>query len=66
MKKIPVIVKDYTERECKEIALIENLQRSDLNPIEEAVAFSNLINEYNLSQEELCKYFEQKQICNCK
>ena len=53
MKKIPVIVKDYTERECKEIALIENLQRSDLNPIEEAVAFSNLINEYNLSQEEL-------------
>lgn len=53
MKKIPVIVKDYTERECKEIALIENLQRSDLNPIEEAIAFSNLINEYNLSQEEL-------------
>ena len=53
MKKIPVIVKDYTEKECKEIALIENLQRSDLNPIEEAVAFSNLINEYNLSQEEL-------------
>lgn len=53
MKKIPAIVKDYTERECKEIALIENLQRSDLNPIEEAVAFSNLINEYNLSQEEL-------------
>ena len=53
LKKIPVIVKDYTEKECKEIALIENLQREDLNPIEEAVAFRKLIDEYNLSQEEL-------------
>ncbi len=53
LKKIPVIVKDYTEKECKEIALIENLQRENLNPIEEAVAFRKLIDEYNLSQEEL-------------
>ena len=53
LKQIPVIVKDYTEKECKEIALIENLQRSDLNPIEEATAFRKLIDEYNLSQEEL-------------
>ncbi len=53
LKKIPVIIKDYTEKECKEIALIENLQREDLNPIEEAVAFRKLIDEYNLSQEEL-------------
>lgn len=55
LKKIPVLVKDYDEKECKEIALIENIQRSDLNPIEEAIAYSNLINEYNLSQEELSK-----------
>ncbi|MDE6967200.1 MAG: ParB/RepB/Spo0J family partition protein [Clostridia bacterium] len=53
LKKIPVIVKDYTEKECKEIALIENLQREDLNPIEEAIAFRKLIDEYDLSQEEL-------------
>lgn len=53
LKKIPVIIKDYSEKECKEIALIENLQREDLNPIEEAVAFRKLIDEYNLSQEEL-------------
>ena len=53
LKKIPVIVKEYTEKECKEIALIENLQREDLNPIEEAVALRKLIDEYNLSQEEL-------------
>ena len=53
LKQIPVIVKDYTEKECKEIALIENLQRSDLNTIEEATAFRKLIDEYNLSQEEL-------------
>ncbi len=53
LKQIPVIVKDYSEKECKEIALIENLQREDLNPIEEAMAFRKLIDEYDLSQEEL-------------
>lgn len=55
LSKIPVLVKEYNDKECKEIALIENIQRSDLNPIEEAIAYSNLINEYNLSQEELSK-----------
>lgn len=53
LTKIPVIIKDYSDKECKEIALIENLQREDLNAIEEAVAYKKLIDEYDLSQEEL-------------
>lgn len=55
LKKIPVIVKDITPREIMEIALIENLQREDLNPIEEAEAFQRLIEEHSLTQEEVAK-----------
>ena len=51
--KIPAIVKNYTEREIKEVSLIENLQREDLNPIEAANAMRQLMDEYNLTQEEL-------------
>lgn len=51
LKKVPVVVKDFTEREMSEIAIIENLQREDLNPIESARAIQNLIDEYNLTQE---------------
>jgi len=53
LKTIPVIIKELSERQVMEIALIENLQREDLNPIEEAEAFERLLNEYNLTQEEL-------------
>ena len=53
LKKIPVIIKNISEQDRKEIALIENIQREDLNSIEEAVAMRSLINEYGLSQEEL-------------
>lgn len=53
LKSIPVIIKELTNKQVMEIALIENLQREDLNPIEEAEAFEKLINEYNLTQEEL-------------
>lgn len=53
LSEVPVIVRDYTEQEAAEIALIENIQRQDLNPIEEAVAYQKLINEYNLKQEEV-------------
>ena len=50
---IPAIVKEYDERRIKEISLIENLQREDLNPIEAATAMKQLMDDYNLTQEEL-------------
>ena len=53
MDKIPAIVKNYSERQIKEISLIENLQREDLNPIEAAYAMRALMTDYGLSQEEL-------------
>lgn len=55
LKKVPVIIKDYSSREIMEIALIENIQRQDLNPIEEALAYKNLIDEYNLKQDEVAE-----------
>ena len=51
IKEIPVIVKEYTEQEVLEIALIENIQRENLNPIEEAMAFKQLLTVYNLKQD---------------
>ncbi|QGP91926.1 Stage 0 sporulation protein J [Neomoorella glycerini] len=53
LKEIPAIIKDLDARETAEIALIENLQREDLNPLEEAEAYQALINEHNLTQEEI-------------
>ncbi|MBR5137727.1 MAG: ParB/RepB/Spo0J family partition protein [Clostridia bacterium] len=55
LKKIPAIIKDYSERELMEVSLIENIQREDLNPIEEAEAYEKLIEEYNFTQENLGK-----------
>lgn len=55
MKKVPAIVKEYSTQEVMEIALIENIQREDLNPIEEALAYQKLIAEYNLKQDELAE-----------
>lgn len=55
IKEIPVIIKDYTEQEVMEISLIENIQREDLNPIEEALAFRNLLEEYHLKQDEVAE-----------
>ena len=55
LKEVPVIIKDYTDKEIMEIALIENIQREDLNPIEEAMAYESLIKEYDLLQEELAE-----------
>ncbi|MCE5285269.1 MAG: ParB/RepB/Spo0J family partition protein [Pelosinus sp.] len=55
LKTIPVVVKDYTDAEMTEIALIENLQRQDLNPIEEAMAYRRLMNEFGLTQEEVAR-----------
>lgn len=53
IKRIPAVIKDVSEREMAEIALIENIQREDLNPVEEAVAYKTLIEEHGLTQEEL-------------
>lgn len=52
LKEVPVIIKDYTEKEALLVALIENVQREDLNPIEEAMAYKRLMEEYGLTQEE--------------
>lgn len=55
IKEIPVIVKDYSKQEIVEIALIENIQRENLNPIEEAMAFKRLLTEFNLKQDEVAE-----------
>ena len=55
LKTVPVIVKNYSERQIKEISLIENLQREDLNPIEAASAMRSLMDDYGLTQEELAE-----------
>ncbi len=53
LSTVPVIVKNYNERQIKEISLIENLQREDLNPIEAATAMRSLMDDYGMTQEEL-------------
>ena len=53
LDKVPVIIKNYDEKQIKEISLIENLQREDLNPIEAATAMRSLMNDYGMTQEDL-------------
>ena len=55
LKEIPVIIRNYSEQEIMEISLIENIQREDLNPIEEAQAFKRLLTEFNLKQAEVAE-----------
>ncbi|MFA9463452.1 MAG: ParB/RepB/Spo0J family partition protein [Velocimicrobium sp.] len=55
LKEIPVVIKDYTEQEIVEIAIIENIQREDLNPIEEAMAYQRLLKEFDLKQDEVAE-----------
>ena len=55
LKEVPAIIKHYTEKEIVEISLIENIQREDLNPIEEAVAYKRLLDEFNMKQEEIAR-----------
>lgn len=55
LKEIPVIIKNLTEQEIVEISLIENIQREDLNPIEEAQAYKRLLTEFNLKQDEVAE-----------
>lgn len=67
LDKIPAIIRNYTERERKEIALIENIQREDLNSIEEALAYKSLIEECKITQDELAKVLGKSRpaITNC-
>ena len=55
LKEVPVIVKDYTKQEIVEISLIENIQRENLNPIEEAMAYKRLLEEFDLKQDEVAE-----------
>ena len=55
LTKIPAVIREYTDKEIMEVSLIENIQRQDLNPIEEAVAFKKLIDEYKMKQDELAE-----------
>jgi len=55
LKEVPVIIREYTEQEIEEISLIENLQREDLNPIEEAQAYKRLMDKFDLKQDELAE-----------
>ena len=55
LSEVPVVIKDYDDQQIVEIALIENIQREDLNPIEEALAYDRLIKEFNLKQDEVAE-----------
>lgn len=55
LKEVPVIIKSFTEQEIVEISLIENIQREDLNPIEEALAYKRLLTEFSLTQDEVAE-----------
>lgn len=55
LKEVPVIIKNLSEQEIVEISLIENIQREDLNPIEEAQAYKKLLTEFNLKQDEVAE-----------
>ena len=55
LKEVPVIIRDYTDQEIVEVSLIENIQREDLNPIEEAQAYKRLLTEFNLKQDEVAE-----------
>ena len=53
LEKVPIIVKNVSDRKARELALVENIQREDLNPIEEAISLKTLMEEYKLTQQEL-------------
>ena len=57
LKTIPAIIKNFNDQEMMEIALIENIQRENLNPIEEAMAYDNILKSSNMTQDELAKKF---------
>lgn len=62
VKEIPVVVKDYSDQQVMEIALIENIQREDLNAIEEAEAYDRLIRDFNLKQDEVAERVSKSRV----
>lgn len=62
LKEVPAIIKDYTPQEVVEIALIENIQREDLNAIEEAQTYQRLINDFNLKQDEVAERVSKSRV----
>ncbi len=62
IKQVPAIIKEYTDQEVLEISLIENIQREDLNPIEEALTYQRLITDFNLTQEELANRVSKSRV----
>ena len=55
LKEVPAVIMELTDRDILEVSLIENIQRQDLNPIEEAIAYRKLLSDFNITQEELSK-----------
>ena len=62
LKEVPVIVKEYTKQEAVEISLIENIQRENLNPIEEAMAYKRLLTEFSLKQDEVAERVSKSRV----
>lgn len=62
IKEVPVVIKDFSEQEIVEVALIENIQREDLNPIEEALAYKRLLQEFNLKQDEVAEKVSKSRV----
>ncbi|MCR5824544.1 MAG: ParB/RepB/Spo0J family partition protein [Lachnospiraceae bacterium] len=60
LKEVPVVIRDFADADVFVIALLENIQRKDLNPIEEAMAYQRLIEEHNLKQEDVAKKLSKK------
>ena len=66
LKQVPVLVKTITDTDMLEMSIVENVQRSDLNPIEEAEAYHRLITEFGLNPGSGCGSRREKQICCCQ
>ena len=55
LKTVPIVIRTYSEQQKLEVSIIENIQRHDLNPLEEAMAYQRLVDDFNLTQEEVAK-----------
>lgn len=62
LKEVPVVIREYSKQQAMEIALIENVQRADLNPIEEAIAYQQLMDEFDLTQEEIAERVSKSRV----